>query len=323
MPFRDATIHQLRQLVAVAFAFACGVPQPARIAPANPGVTTIVVVRHADRSTDDPRDPSLSPAGQQRARDLGMVLRDAGVTDIYTTQYKRTRQTAEPYAQLHGISILERPIGASNSTSYAHDLAQEILTRSAGKSVLVVGHSNTVPDIVRALSGIPVPAMTDAEYDHIFVVVVPATGSPRVMQLRFGNPCCVASSDAASLRGDTVLGNTVRPHATLALSTPPDFTGTVAKIEFESANGPAGPYSQHNVWLVIPPSATANAGLVVAKTTPVFVRTRDGILSSDASGIRVGDRVEVWRNIQVAYGAVQGPPGAPTYENLKQIVIDR
>ena len=152
------------------------------------GATTVVVVRHAEKSTDDPRDPSLSAAGEDRARALSSVLRDAGVTDIYTTQYKRTRQTAEPLAQQSGISIVERPINAANSATYARDLTQEILTRSAGKGVLVVGHSNTVPDIVKSLSGSAVPAMTDSEYDHIFVIVIPASGSPRLMQLRFGSP---------------------------------------------------------------------------------------------------------------------------------------
>jgi broad specificity phosphatase PhoE len=198
MRFKDGIIPQLRRVAIVAFAFGCAVPQPTPVAPTNPAATTIVVVRHAERSTDDPRDPSLSAAGQQRARALSDVLRDALVTDIYTTQYKRTRQTAEPYAQQYGISILERPISASNSATYARDLAREILTRSAGKSVLVVGHSNTVPDIVRALSGTAIPAMTEAEYDHVFVVVIPASGSPRVMQLRFGNPCCVSSSQPTS-----------------------------------------------------------------------------------------------------------------------------
>lgn len=153
---------------------------------ATPGATTVVVVRHAEKSTDDPRDPSLSAAGQERARLLGSVLKDAGVTDIYTTQYKRTRQTAEPFAQQAGISIVERPASAANTATYGRDLAQEILTKSAGKGVLVVGHSNTVPDIVKALSGTTVPAITDPEYDHIFVVVIPASGSPGLTQLRFG-----------------------------------------------------------------------------------------------------------------------------------------
>jgi broad specificity phosphatase PhoE len=150
--------------------------------------TTIVVVRHAEKSADDPRDPSLSAAGRERARALISVLKDAGVTAIYTTHYKRTRQTAEPLAQQLGIEIQERPINAANSATYARDLAQEILIRNAGKGVLVVGHSNTVPDIVKALTGITVPAITDAEYDHVFIVVIPTSGSTRLMQLRFGAP---------------------------------------------------------------------------------------------------------------------------------------
>ena len=162
--------------------------QPAFVAPAGGATTTVVVVRHAEKSTDDPRDPSLSAAGQERANALTAVLKDAGVSDIYVTQYKRTRQTAEPLAQQLGIAIAERPVSATNSATYAHDLAREILTRSAGKSVLVVGHSNTVPDIVAALSGRTIPAMTDAEYDHIFIVVIPASGTPRLMQIRFGRP---------------------------------------------------------------------------------------------------------------------------------------
>jgi broad specificity phosphatase PhoE len=173
---------------AVLLAQACTAPQSARVGPIPALGTTVVVVRHAEKSTDDPTDPSLSGAGQQRARDLSVVLRDAGVTDIYVTQYKRNRETAEPLARASGISILERPINAANSATYAQDLAREILTSSAGKTVLVVGHSNTVPDIVKALSGTAIPPMTDAEYDHIFIVTVPATGSPRVMRLRFGRP---------------------------------------------------------------------------------------------------------------------------------------
>lgn len=176
------------QLAILLLAQACASPQGAHVGPAAASATTVAVVRHAEKSTDDPKDPSLSAAGQQRAQDLSVVLKDARVTDVYVTQYKRTRETAEPLAEASGISILERPINAANSATYAQDIAHEILTRSAGKSVLVVGHSNTVPDIVKALSGSAVPAITDAEYDHIFIVTIPAVGSPRVMQVRFGRP---------------------------------------------------------------------------------------------------------------------------------------
>jgi predicted glycoside hydrolase/deacetylase ChbG (UPF0249 family)/phosphohistidine phosphatase SixA len=151
-----------------------------------------VVVRHAEKSTDDPRDPNLSAAGYERARALIPVLSNAGVTDIYTTQFKRTRQTAEPFAQQMGITIAERPVNAASSAAYASDLAREILTRSAGKGVLVVGHSNTVPDIVRALSGSTVAPITDTEYEHVFTVVVPASGSPRLTQTRLSLPASPA-----------------------------------------------------------------------------------------------------------------------------------
>jgi len=188
MRFTHSIVSRFWLPALVVLGQACASPQSSRIAPVSVATTTVIVVRHAEKGTDDPRDPSLTVAGQQRALALSSVLKDAGVTAIYTTQYKRNRQTAEPLAQQSGIAITERPITAANTPSYAQDLASEILTRSAGKSVLVVGHSNTVPDIVKALSGSVVPAITDPEYDHIFIVTIPATGSPRLLQLRFGRP---------------------------------------------------------------------------------------------------------------------------------------
>jgi phosphohistidine phosphatase SixA/ketosteroid isomerase-like protein len=175
-------------------------------AAAPSGATTIVLVRHAEKSTDDPKDPSLSAAGEARANALAAALADAQITDVYVTQYKRTRQTAEPLAKQRGITTTERPVTSANSATYARDLAQEIVARTRGKSVLVVGHSNTVPDIVKALSGISVPGIADSEYDHLFVVVVPETGAPRVFQQRFGAPCCavgakgMSSSDESQVR---------------------------------------------------------------------------------------------------------------------------
>ena len=112
------------------------------------------------------------------------------------------------------------------------------------------------------------------------------------------------------------------PPSTLVLSTPPDFSATVSKVDYESANGPAGPYSQYDAWVIVPPAVSANAGVVVPTSLPVFVRHNGQIYSSSASSIKVGDRVEVWHNVSVVYGAVQGPPGAPTYEST-QVVIDR
>jgi broad specificity phosphatase PhoE len=162
-----------------------GTDNPASAASAD-GATTIVVVRHAEKSTDHPTDPSLSAAGQERARALSATLKDAGVSAIYGTQYKRTRQTAEPLAQERGIEIAERP--ATSAPTYAADLAHAVRAESSGKTVLIVGHSNTVPQIVQAFSGTTVAAIKDSEYDHLFVVVIPASGPARLFVSRYGRP---------------------------------------------------------------------------------------------------------------------------------------
>lgn len=126
---------------------------------------------------------------------------------------------------------------------------------------------------------------------------------------------CVVSLAACS----SMLG----PPATLALATPPDFSATVVRVEVESGIGPEGAFSQHDVWLVIPPGTVANAGLILGKSTPVFTQIRGGIFSSSVSAIQAGDRGEVWHAFRVGYGAAEGPPGAPTYLNVEQVVIDR
>lgn len=147
------------------------------------GTTTIVIARHAEKSTDDPRDPSLSAAGLDRAKALRDVLKDAGISTIYVTNLKRTRQTAQPLADLRGITMSERP-----ATTAAADLARDVLSYATGKSVLIVGHSNTVPQIVQALSGIVVPPIGDDEYDHLFIVVLSPGQAPRLYNTRFGRP---------------------------------------------------------------------------------------------------------------------------------------
>lgn len=113
------------------------------------------------------------------------------------------------------------------------------------------------------------------------------------------------------------------PQTNLVLSTSADFSATVAKVESENTVGPNGPYSQRNVWVVLPPATAANASVVVPNSMPVFIRGKGGRLTPALSGdIRVGDSIEVWRDSMTAYGSVQGPQGAPTYRGT-QIVITR
>jgi broad specificity phosphatase PhoE len=158
----------------------------AAAAQAAPGATTVVVIRHAEKADDDPRDPTLTAAGERRAQALLGVLQDADVAAIYSTQLKRTRATVDPLARQLRLPVTVREIAPGQADRYARELAREILATHAGRSVVVVGHSNTVPQIVRALSGRTVAEMTEQEYDHLFVVVVPAQGAPRLFRTRYG-----------------------------------------------------------------------------------------------------------------------------------------
>jgi broad specificity phosphatase PhoE len=147
--------------------------------------TVIIVVRHAERANDDPVDPSLSAEGLLRAQELAKVLADTKVNAIYTSQFRRTKQTAEPLALANGITIQERPITGANLPTYAASLADEIRLNHRGQTVLVVNHSNTVPDIVTALSGVAAAPIPETEFSRLYTVSRSSLGDPRVVAARY------------------------------------------------------------------------------------------------------------------------------------------
>ncbi len=107
-------------------------------------------------------DPELSAAGRARAEALAAILKDAGVTAIFATEYKRTQQTAAPLAKLLGATI--QTISSKDTAALVGRL------NSARGTVLVVGHSNTVPEIIKGL-GVATPVTVgEADYDNLFVV---------------------------------------------------------------------------------------------------------------------------------------------------------
>jgi len=144
------------------------------IALAQAEPSTIFIVRHAERA-DAPHgspttmtdDPDLSEAGHLRAESLGRALKDAAITAIYVTEYKRTQQTAAPLAKATGVSTTI--VSAKETGALIAKL------RSSTGNSLVVAHSNTVPEIIKAL-GVSTPVTVgDSEYDNLFVVT---PGSP-------------------------------------------------------------------------------------------------------------------------------------------------
>jgi broad specificity phosphatase PhoE len=149
--------------------------------------TVVLVVRHAEKVADGSADPELSEAGQKRAQALADVAEEAGVVAVYTTQFKRTRETARPLAERLKIPAVVVEATRENARTHPAALAKQILAKHAGQTVLVVGHSNTVPLIVEALGGRRPPDLDDAtEFDRLFVVIVPKDGRAQVVRARYG-----------------------------------------------------------------------------------------------------------------------------------------
>lgn len=138
----------------------------------------VYIVRHAERA-DDEKLSLLSPQGRQRASRLARMLRDAGITKIFVSEYGRTAQTAEPLAAHLGIK--PDAVAADDLATLLH------LVRAAGPRarVLVVGHSDTIPALLNALGCKPQVTIAKNEYDNLFVVVRGADGQWVLVRLRF------------------------------------------------------------------------------------------------------------------------------------------
>lgn len=154
---------------------------------------TVVLVRHGEKALAPPSDPPLSATGQQRARDLVQVLVDAKVSTIITTQLARTKETAKPLADsLHQTLTI---VATGTMKAHVDSIVAKVKSAKKGSTVLVVGHSNTVPLIIAALGGPKMPDLCDAEYSNLFVLEMGA--STRLIRGHFG---AADPADAAACR---------------------------------------------------------------------------------------------------------------------------
>ena len=154
--------------------------------------TTVFLVRHAEKANEPGPNPPLSDAGRARAEALARLLQSAGVKAVITSQFLRTQQTAEPVARRLGLTPTAVTLNpkTSNPREVSEESIQEIKKRveaHAGGAVLVVGHSNSVPDVIRALGGDVVPRIDESVFDDLFVVTVHGAGRARVVHLKYGS----------------------------------------------------------------------------------------------------------------------------------------
>jgi broad specificity phosphatase PhoE len=138
----------------------------------------VYIVRHAERA-DQSADPSLSAEGVGRSYRLRDMLREAGITHIFTTNLRRTVETAKPLADALGLAPQPLP-GAD-----VQPLAARLAGLGPRDRALVVGHSNTVPELLRALEVATPVTIADTDYDNLFIVVPKKDAAPTLLRLKF------------------------------------------------------------------------------------------------------------------------------------------
>ena len=149
------------------------------------GSTIVIVIRHAEKDMSvSAADPPLSPAGEARAQQLARMFGDPKVLGhvdaIYVSPALRNRLTAAPLAERLGIAEIVTP--ADDPAA----LALRVLREHTGGRILIVGHVDTVPKVVAALSGqARVPEIGAEEYGTMYVVTVPKIGRANVLHLSY------------------------------------------------------------------------------------------------------------------------------------------
>jgi broad specificity phosphatase PhoE len=150
----------------------------------NVATRTVILVRHAERASNN-GDLPLNEPGRQRAVLLARMLGHAGVTHIFTSEMIRTKETAAPLAAQLKLTPVVVPVAQRDA------LIAQLDQLPGGSVVLVVNHGGPLPDLVRKL-GAPAPSdIGEDQFDRLFVVTRGVSGQASVVELRYGEPTVV------------------------------------------------------------------------------------------------------------------------------------
>ncbi len=191
MTKRSGTRAGIAAFIAVA-AFSADLASAPAAAPAYSD-TIVFLVRHAEKASAPADDPPLTDAGRQRAAELARILLPEHLTAVFTSQYRRTAETAAPLVASTGLSpaavflAADRAAPGGVSPASIRELVDRILDLRGGR-ILVVGHSNTLPLVIVALGGPALTPISDGDYDDLFVLRIPDGGEARLERRRYGSP---------------------------------------------------------------------------------------------------------------------------------------
>jgi len=148
---------------------------PLLLAVAADAAPVIFIVRHAEKSNNTDKDPDLSLEGKKRAGALAHILKNSEITSVFVTEFKRTQETAAPTARAAHVNPTVVPANDSGK------LVEKL--RALNGNALVVGHGNTIPDLLKAL-GIATPVSIPLDdYTEIFAVLI--GDEPQLLRLHY------------------------------------------------------------------------------------------------------------------------------------------
>jgi len=155
-----------------------GGPAPIACPPPGGPVSTVVIVRHAEKESTG-ADPGLTPEGQARAAHLAEVLGRAAVNALIASELRRTQETLQPLSDLKAMPL--------EIIEMEEDVVARLTAMPAGSLAVVAHHSYTIPNILKQLgiedlTGIDV---TGDHYDEFLVVLLPSGGKPQLVHLTY------------------------------------------------------------------------------------------------------------------------------------------
>jgi phosphohistidine phosphatase SixA len=159
------------------------------IAQQESAVTKIFIVRHAEKEAG--KDPELTAAGNARAGDLMRTLQNEGIQKIYVSQYRRTQNTGDSLRIQLKIDTIHY-----EADTLCEKLISTIMEhRDFGKTILIIAHSNTIPQIIRKLGVLDYPYgdIPDNEYDNLFVITYKKEKA-KVKTMKYGSKSAASAA---------------------------------------------------------------------------------------------------------------------------------
>lgn len=142
--------------------------------------TTFILVRHSEKADDGTRNPPLNEDGKVRSANLAEMLSNQEIDALYSTPFKRTQETLQPLADMKDLEVMSYDPYAKG------EWLATLIEKHAGETVVVSGHSNTIPILANALLGSDTLSQFDeSDYTNFIIIVASEVGDGKLVRLKF------------------------------------------------------------------------------------------------------------------------------------------